>query len=92
MSEKEAVEKGLRLVPSWMPVFIAIVSGVFSAGASYATMGSRLSDAEHRMQAIEADRDSATRDLNQFKTEIARDLAGIKTDIGWIRRSMEQTR
>jgi len=37
VSEAEATEKGLRLVPAWWPVATAIVAAVFAAGAASAT-------------------------------------------------------
>ncbi len=50
MSTLEAQEKGLRLIPTWLPVVSIFVSGIFGAGVSLATYRSQIGQLETRVE------------------------------------------
>jgi hypothetical protein len=81
-------EVGLRFIPIWLPVALAAITILCSAGATSATIGSRLAEAERRIDTIERDRVEKLRDYQQFKNDMRGDISEIKTDLGWIRRAL----
>lgn len=90
MSEQEAQQKGLRLIPVWLPIVTSLVTIFCSAGAASATYAWRMTDAERRLGAIETDRIEKVRDYQQFKADIRADVAEMKADIRWIRTTLEK--
>ncbi len=89
MSAVSNEPRGLKLVPVWLPVAVVLVTALSNVGAVSATYGNRISEAEKRLDAIERDRDLEHREYEEFKADIRSQLIEIKTDVGWIRKSME---
>lgn len=81
-----------RWVPTWLPVAVCVVTMLCNVGASYATFGGRIAETERRISAVEEDRAVKLRDYDQFKTDVRSDLAEMRTDLKWIRTTLEQTR
>jgi len=79
-----------RLIPTWLPVAVCAITILCNIAAAYATFGGRMADAERRISAIEADRADKQREYELFKTDIRSDVAEIKTDLKWIRSTLER--
>lgn len=56
MSTQEAQEKGLRLIPVWLPVVSAILAGIFGAGSTYATIHGHINDMRDKVQRVDQER------------------------------------
>ena len=82
---------GWRLIPVWFSVAVVTVTALSNAGAVSATFGNRISDTEKRLDVIEHDREIRLRDYEQFKADIRSELAEIRTDLNWIRHSIERS-
>lgn len=67
MSEGSAETFGLRLVPVWWPILTAFLAAVFSAGATYTTIGFRISTLETRVTSIEVDRKETLREWSVWR-------------------------
>lgn len=80
------------MVPTWLPVVITAVTILCNLGAGYAAFGGRISEAERRLQQIETDRGEKLRDYEAFKADIRSDVAEMKTDLKWIRQSLERAK
>lgn len=77
MSELEATEKGLQLVPKWWPVLMAAIALLTGGGASYAVLGTRVTSLEAK-----------TAEQAQSIVNIQRDVTETKTDVKWIARAL----
>lgn len=77
-----------KWLPTWWPVAVAVATILCNAGATYASLGGRLSEAERRLEAVERDRSEKLREYEQFRSDIRSDVAEIKTDLKWIRAAM----
>jgi hypothetical protein len=56
MSEQEAQDKGLRLIPTWLPVLSAILAGIFGAGSTYATIHNHIAEMREKVQRVDQER------------------------------------
>lgn len=72
MSEQEAKDKGLRLIPTWMPVVWAVVAAVFASGSTYATMNAGLQEMRVRIERQETERERANEILLEIRDRLAR--------------------
>lgn len=79
-----------RLIPTWLPVAVCAITILCNIAAAYATFGGRIADAERRLAAIESDRIDKLREYQAFKSDIRSDVAEIKTDLKWIRSTLEK--
>ncbi len=89
MTSERSEQKGLRLLPVWLPVAVVVITALSNAGAVSSSYGSRISDSEKRLDVIERDRAMQLRDYQEFKSDIRTELAEIKTNVSWIRKSLE---
>jgi hypothetical protein len=72
MSEQEANDKGLRLIPTWVPVLWAFVAAVFASGSTYATMSAGISEMRIRIDKQEQERQRANEVLYEIRDRLAR--------------------
>ncbi len=86
MGIDEAVEKGLKLVPSWFPVVVAAVAFFFGAGGTFAVSQLRMSTIEKRLDGQE----SRLTDGEKRDAETSQILVEMKTDVRWIRETLEK--
>lgn len=82
--------KGWRLVPQWLPVAVVIVTAFGNLGAVSATLASRMAEAEKRLDTAERARDTQRPEDEAFRAEIKSEIAAMRTDLQWIRRSLDR--
>jgi len=72
MSEQEAKDQGLKLIPTWVPLVWAVVAAIFASGSTYATMNAGLSEMRVRIDKQEAERERADDILLEIRDRLAR--------------------
>lgn len=85
MHEEEALEKGMKLVPTWLPILGAILTAVFTSGVTFATVKAdnvfqdrRMDRIEEQLKTDSSSRENRNEALEKQLREISDRLARIE--------------
>lgn len=56
MSQEEAIDKGLRLIPTWAPILWVVISSVFASGITFAGIQGGIHEMRQKVERIEVER------------------------------------
>jgi len=78
MSKEEALSAGLKLVPNWFPVVVAICAFIFGAGGTFAVSQVRM----NRIEQVNEVQDAQIKEMRVSLDRIDRNLIRIGTRLG----------
>jgi hypothetical protein len=90
VSDSEAQSRGFQLVPAWWPVLTALLAAIFSAGATYSTIGIRFTALENRVQMIETDRKDSLREWNAWRASTDGRVIAVELGVREMSRTLDR--
>lgn len=73
--EEEAISKGMKLVPVWLPIVWALVAALFTSGATFATIKASDTNQDRRIERLEIARESdqevLKKEIETLKTKVS---------------------